>query len=91
VPTDNLDPIKNKYGIPTDKQSCHTIAMSKYFIEGHVPMKAVRKLLKQKPDIEGIGLPGMPAGAIGMPGFKSAPFKVYQESQNGQFSNYMII
>jgi len=91
VPTEDMDSIKSKYGIPADKQSCHTIAMGNYFIEGHVPMKAVEKLLKETPDIEGIGLPGMPSGTIGMPpGPKRAPYKVYQE-KNGKFSNFITI
>ena len=52
-------------------QSCHTTIMGKYFIEGHVPLQAVNKLLKEQPDIDGIALPGMPIGTPGMPGEKA--------------------
>jgi len=54
VPTKDIDSVKNKYKIPTDKQSCHTVAINNYFVEGHVPMKAVRELLEQKSEIKGI-------------------------------------
>jgi len=90
VAKDNMTAIKEKFGVPTSQQSCHTISMGKYFIEGHVPMAAIEKLLKEKPAIDGIGLPGMPTGSPGMPGKKRAPFKVYQ-SVKGKYSEYMTI
>ena len=90
ISTNNINSIKSKYGIPADKQSCHTIAIGNYFIEGHVPMKAVEKLLKESPNIDGIGLPRMPSGTPGMPGPKRAPYEVYQ-AKNGQFSEFITI
>lgn len=90
VAVDNLNAIKEKYGIPIDKQSCHTAIVDNYFIEGHVPVKAVEKLLKERPAINGIGLPGMPLGTPGMPGQKRGPYKIYQ-SVKGKFSEYMTI
>lgn len=90
VKTNNMNQIKQKYGIPPAKQSCHTIVVDRYFIEGHVPMPAVKRLLSERPSINGIGLARMPAGAPGMPGVKRAPYKVYQ-ALNGQFSSYMTI
>ena len=86
----DLTEIKEKYKLPANKQSCHTMVMGNYFIEGHVPMEAVEKLLKEKPQIDGIGLPGMPAGTPGMRGVKKAPYKVYQ-SVNSQFSEFLEI
>ncbi len=90
VNSDNMTYVKNKYSIPQNKQSCHTIALGSYFIEGHVPMEAVKKLAQEKPDIEGIGLPGMPSGSPGMPGIKRAPFEVYQ-AKDGNFTNFMVL
>ncbi len=81
---------KERFGIPQDKQSCHTIAMGDYVVEGHVPLEAVAKLLKEKPEIDGIGLPRMPAGTPGMPGVKRAPYEVYQLN-NGVASPYVTI
>ncbi len=90
ISTEDMGAIKDKYGIPADKQSCHTIVMGDYFIEGHVPMVAVEKLLKEQPEIAGIGLPRMPSGTPGMPGPKRAPYEVYQ-SKDGEFSEFVTI
>ena len=64
----SLQTIKKKHNIPLEMQSCHTTILGKYFIEGHVPIEAINKLLKEQPDIDGIALPGMPIGTPGMPG-----------------------
>ncbi len=90
IPTDDMNSIKNKYGITSDKQSCHTITVGDYFIEGHVPMEAVEKLLKEQPEVEGIGLPRMPSGTPGMSGPKRAPYEVYQ-LKNDEFSEFITI
>ena len=87
---ENLQTIKQKYTIPLEMQSCHTTIMDKYFIEGHVPIEAVNKLLKEQPDIDGIALPGMPIGTPGMPGDKEEPYVIYQLI-DGKFSVFMTI
>ena len=86
----SLHSIKQKYNIPLEMQSCHTTIIGKYFIEGHVPLEAVNKLLKEQPDVDGIALPGMPIGTPGMPGKKEEPFVVYQLI-DGKFSIFMTI
>ena len=86
----SLHSIKQKYNIPLEMQSCHTTIIGKYFIEGHVPLEAVNKLLKEQPDIDGIALPGMPIGTPGMPGIKEEPFVVYQLI-DGKFYIFMKI
>ena len=74
----SLHNIKKKYNIPLEMQSCHTTILGKYFIEGHVPIEAINKLLKEQPKIDGIALPGMPIGTPGMPGDKEEPYIIYQ-------------
>ena len=86
----SLHSIKQKYNIPVEMQSCHTTIMGKYFIEGHVPIEAINKLLKEQPDIDGIALPGMPIGTPGMPGDKDEPYVIYQLT-DGKFSVFMTI
>ena len=86
----SLHSIKQKYNIPVEMRSCHTTIMGKYFIEGHVPIEAINKLLKEQPDIDGIALPGMPIGTPGMPGDKDEPFVIYQLT-GGKFSVFMTI
>ncbi len=90
VPVDDVSSIKSKYDIPADKQSCHTMTWGKYFLEGHVPMEALAKLIADKPEIDGIGLPGMPSGTPGMPGKQSATYEVYQVV-GGEYLPYINI
>lgn len=87
---EEMGAMKSKYGIPRDKQSCHTTVVGNYFVEGHVPIAAVEKLLNEKPNIDGIGLPGMPLGTPGMPGTKQAPYNVYQKNR-GEFTSFVTL
>lgn len=91
VQTMDLDSIKNKFNIPISMQSCHTTIIGDYFVEGHVPVEAIQKLLEEKPDIAGISLPGMDSGSPGMPGSKKGPFIVYAIDENGGISEFMRI
>ena len=86
----SLHSIKQKYNIPVEMQSCHTTIIGKYFIEGHVPLEAINKLLEEQPSIDGIALPGMPIGTPGMPGDKDEPYVIYQ-LKNGKSSVFMTI
>lgn len=72
----DVSPKKRAFGIPMELWSCHTMAIENYVVEGHVPFEVVEKLLTQKPDVQGIALPGMPTGVPGMPGEKT-PLTVY--------------
>ena len=64
----NPDAIKASFGVPEPLYSCHTAKVDGYLIEGHVPERAVAKLLAERPDLKGIALPGMPQGSPGMDG-----------------------
>lgn len=86
----DVDVVKEEYGIADDLQSCHTTVIGNYFIEGHVPMEAIQKLLEEQPDIDGIGLPGMPSGTPGMPGAKTETYEIYQ-LKDGQESSFLSI
>jgi len=87
---EDLEAIKSKYNVSNDVESCHTAILGNYFIEGHVPLEALEKLMLEKPDIEGIILPRMPAGSPGMPGEKTEDFVVYSLN-NGIINEYMRI
>jgi hypothetical protein len=84
VQTDNLSLIKKKHGVPQEFEGCHTIEIGGYVVEGHVPATIIRKLLKERPAIRGISLPGMPDGSPGMSGTKREPFVVYQLSRESK-------
>jgi hypothetical protein len=89
--TEDLDLVKQTHNIPVGGESCHTSVIGDYVVEGHVPLEAIEKLLTEKPNIAGIGLPGMPIGTPGMPGRKTAPYEVYQLSADGEVSAYVSI
>ncbi len=76
-PANDLAEISRKAGIPPDLEGCHTAFIGNYVVDGHVPVKTVRKLLDEKPAIVGITLPGMPAGSPGMYGEKAGPLTIY--------------
>lgn len=78
VQSRNMSLIKKKHDVPQELEGCHTIAVGGYVVEGHVPANVIDRLLKERPDIRGISLPGMPEGSPGMSGMKSAPFVIYE-------------
>ena len=82
-PTTDLAEISRKAGVPSELQGCHTMFVNGYVVDGHVPIKTIRKLLSERPAIAGITLPGMPTGSPGMTGQKTAPFKIYAVNKNG--------
>ncbi len=82
VNTQDMSSIKEQYQVPEEMESCHTAVIEDYFVEGHVPVEAIKKLIEEKPAIKGIALPGMPIGAPGMPGPKTSPFEVYAISDD---------
>ncbi len=59
-------PIKQKHGITDKLASCHTALVGDYVIEGHVPANDIIKLLKSKPKVIGLAVPGMVNGSPGM-------------------------
>ena len=85
------DATKRQYGVPQELQSCHTTIIGDYFVEGHVPLEAVEKLMKEQPDIKGIAMPGMPSGAPGMTGQKYGDFVIYAVHNDGTYSEFMRI
>ena len=40
--------------------------IANYTIEGHIPIESINKLFREKPNINGIAVPGMPLGSPGM-------------------------
>ena len=52
--------------MPGELQSCHTAIVDGYVIEGHVPAAEIQRLLKERPKVRGLSVPGMPIGSPGM-------------------------
>lgn len=85
---ENLNPIKERVGVPFGKGSCHTAEVGGYFVEGHVPADDVKRLLAEKPKAKGLVVPGMPAGSPGMevPGGQVTPYSVELVQADGSIT-----
>jgi hypothetical protein len=77
--------IKNK--VPEKLYSCHTAIIQGYVIEGHVPADLILRLLKEKPRVLGLAVPGMPSGSPGMDG-PPEPYSVLTFDKDGKTSVY---
>ena len=75
VNTDDLNTVKREMGIPPRLASCHTVVVGSYVVEGHVPADDVKRLLREKPKVRGLAVPGMP---IGSPGMEQGPVSGYE-------------
>ena len=76
--------VKRALGVPEALTSCHTAVVNGYLIEGHVPAADIARLLKQKPKIAGLAVPGMPMGAPGMEGPTSQHYQVVSFDKSGK-------
>jgi hypothetical protein len=76
--------VKRALGVPEALTSCHTAVVNGYLIEGHVPAADIARLLKQKPKIAGLAVPGMPMGAPGMEGPTSQHYQVLSFDKSGK-------
>ncbi|MCS7145631.1 MAG: DUF411 domain-containing protein [Nitrososphaerota archaeon] len=72
-----LSDLRRRIGIPSALLSCHTSIVEDYFVEGHVPLEVISRLLAERPDVDGIALPGMPQGVPGMGGTRKGPLQVF--------------
>ncbi|MCW9705433.1 DUF411 domain-containing protein [Fodinibius salsisoli] len=91
-PTQQMSAVKANYKVPYNMGSCHTAIVDGYVIEGHVPAKEVKRLLKERPDAIGLAVPGMPVGSPGMEqGNRTEPYDVLlfgEENEKSTFASY---
>lgn len=60
-----LADIKRKLGVPLELQSIPSAQVAGYFIEGHVHADQIKELLQERPQANGLSVPGLPLGAPG--------------------------
>jgi hypothetical protein len=84
--------IRAKMNLPLRFGSCHTAVVGGYVVEGHVPVREVLRLLKEKPAAVGIAVPGMPLGSPGMDGpeygGRRTPYDVLLVRKDGSSTVY---
>ncbi len=86
---EDLTAIKRGSGVPEALESCHTAQIGGYAVEGHVPVEAIRRMLRERPAIAGISVAGMVAGTPGMEiGDQHPPYSVMSFTRNGQTAVY---
>ena len=61
----NMSELKARLGVPPRFSSCHTGVIDGKFVEGHIPAHDILTL-RQRPDLLGVAVPGMPLGSPGM-------------------------
>jgi len=83
-----LDAVHAKHGVPSELRQCHIALVQGYVIEGHVPVDAIRRLLKEKPPVVGLAVAGMPIGSPGMEGPNPRPYDVLAFDRQGRVSVY---
>jgi hypothetical protein len=64
--TSDVSGAKRAGRVPAQLHSCHTAFVNGYVVEGHVPASDIQRLLKEKPKVAGLAVPGMPVGSPGM-------------------------
>jgi hypothetical protein len=85
---DDLSEVKATFGVPERLQSCHTATVTGFVVEGHVPADVIQKLLRERPKVLGIAVPGMPVGSPGMEGGTPERYDIIAFDRNGKTSVY---
>lgn len=87
---DDVTPMKTQLGVPEHLASCHTAVVGGYVVEGHVPADIIKRMLRERPQIAGIAVAGMPLGSPGMEtgsGHRE-PYSVMAIGRDGRTSVY---
>jgi len=84
----DMTAIKNEHKVPAQARSCHTALVGGYVLEGHVPASDVQRLLKEKPKVLGLAVPGMPLGSPGMEAPGGKPYDVLTFDKDGKTAVY---
>jgi len=78
---------RRRLGVPKGLASCHSAKVAGYVLEGHVPAADVKRLLRTRPPVAGLAVPGMVLGSPGMEfATASEPYSVLAFSSTGRTS-----
>ena len=84
--------VRAQMGLSAQLGSCHTARVAGYLVEGHVPAREIKRLLRDKPDALGLTVPGMKVGSPGMDGpvykGRKDPYEVLLVRRDGSTSVY---
>jgi hypothetical protein len=86
---EDIEVVKTTYGLPLKLASCHTSLAGGYVLEGHIPADVVERVLRERPKIAGLAVPGMPVGSPGMEqGNRRDPYDIVAFDKQGKTSIY---
>lgn len=85
---EDLSEVKATFGVPAALQSCHTATVGAYVVEGHVPADLIHRMLRERPKIAGLAVPGMVSGSPGMEGGPAERYDVIAFDRAGHTSVY---
>lgn len=87
---DDLAAVFAEHAVTPDLRSCHVALVGGYAVVGHVPIAEVQRMLRERPDIAGLAVAGMPARAPGMdlPSAEPSHYDVLAFDRDGGTSVY---
>jgi hypothetical protein len=86
--TTDLAGVSVRYGVPRNLTACHTALVDGYVVEGHVPADVIQRLLKERPNLVGVAVPGMPAGSPGMESATPLHYRIFTFEKSGATAVY---
>ena len=79
----DMQPVKAGFAVPPELWGCHTAEIEGYYLEGHVPLEAAERLLRERPPLAGLAVAGMPSGSLGMGNDPGANYDVIAVPRDG--------
>ena len=80
--------MKARHGISENLEACHTATVEGYVVEAHVPADLIQRLRRERPEVAGLAVPGMPARSPGMDGAGGGPYQVLTFTRDGRTTVY---
>ena len=81
---EDVTPYRRRSMVPDHLASCHTALVGGYAIEGHVPAGDIRRLLRDRPHVIGLSVPGMVDGSPGMEQGQPQPYATIAFDERGE-------
>lgn len=86
IDVEDVASYRRRFGVPEHLGACHTAVVGGYVVEGHVHAREIKRLLKEKPNVRGLAVPGMPSGSPGMEDGKRQSYTTYILDERGKSS-----
>jgi hypothetical protein len=85
---DDVARVEGRNRVPEELRTCHVAFVGPYVVEGHVPADVIKDLLRRRPAIDGIAVPGMPKGSPGMESPTPEPYDVIAFDKKGTTTTF---